>query len=93
MEEDDNKPIVSQEEKEKNLPDNIDVPAAAAVAPSQFSAGVGEDSDSDDDNPTLQAACNPALDSGDEDEDEDEDSHPSQPSDDSRLVKNAKKRT
>ena len=59
--------------KEKDPPDNIDVPAAA-VAPSQFSAGVEEDSDSNDDNPTLQAACNPALDSGDEDEDEDEDS-------------------
>ena len=44
MEEDDNKPIVSQEEKDP--PDNIDVPAAA-VAPNH-SAGVGEDSDSDD---------------------------------------------
>ena len=93
MEEDDNKPIVSQEEKD--LPDNIDVPAAA-VAPNQFSAGVDEDTDSDDGNPTLQAACIPALDDGDDgdeddDEDEDEDSHPSQPSDDSRLEKRTKK--
>ena len=92
MEEDDNKPIVSEE---KDVPENIEVPeVAAAVAPIQFSEGGKETSDDDDEeeeeetrgNPTLKAACNPALDS-----DDDSSSHSSQPSDDSTLIKKARK--
>ena len=80
MEEDDNKPYVSEEKTVLDVPDDIEVDIpAAAVAPSQFSKGGNDSSDSDNGNPTLQAACNPALDSDDDDESD----HPSQPSDDS----------
>ena len=90
MEEDDNKPIISEEkEKEKDVPDNIEIPEAA-VAPNQFSKGGNDDSDSDDNsaNPnfTIKAACNPALDSGDNGSSGSSD-HLSQPSDDSKKVK------
>ena len=48
MEADDNKPIVSvAEEKEQDLPDNIDVPDVA-VAPNKFSEGGKANSDDDE---------------------------------------------
>ena len=80
MEEDDTKPIAkATATATASVPSNID------LDPNQFDAG-GAGSDVDEDtgnNPTIKAACNPALDS----DDDSSSSHPSQPSDDYRKVK------
>ena len=86
MEEDDNKPFVSEERSKATASASPSaVPNNIAFDIDQFDKGGNSDEEEEDDhiNPTLKAACNPALDSGDNSSS----SHPSQPSDDSRKVK------
>ena len=88
MEDDDNKPYVSN--KKNDVQEQV---PNVVVAPTQFTEGRQKgdsDSDSDDDEaPTnrgeiIKAACFPSLSDSDSD-------HPSQPTDDSRKVKKVKK--